>query len=148
MLIFVSSRLRGFCCVLVCMFAFISINSEAFAAAPRQAAERNDMLAAASVDKGHDLSMACNVCHTFDRGGPDKTGPNLFGIVGAKHAHESGYAYSDILQNMHDRTWTVDALDKWIRNPAAYAPRTKMTFSGFLDPQDRADLIAYLMTLK
>jgi cytochrome c len=111
-------------------------------------AERNDMLAAASVENGHTISLTCGVCHTFDKGGPDQTGPNLFGIVGARHAHEKTYHYSSALQRMTDRIWTTDALDKWLKGPGSYAPGTTMNFGGLLDPQDRADVIAYLMTLK
>lgn len=106
------------------------------------------MLAAASVKNGHDISLTCGVCHTFDKGGPDQTGPNLFGIVGAKHAHEKGFAYSDALRKMEKRLWTTDELDKWLKEPGSYAPGTKMAFGGLLDPQDRADVIAYLQTLK
>ncbi|MBY0427820.1 MAG: c-type cytochrome [Alphaproteobacteria bacterium] len=110
--------------------------------------ERNDMLDAASIEVGHSIAQTCTVCHTFDKGGPDQTGPNLFNIVGAKHAREKNYAYSDVLQKMKDRIWTVDALDKWLSLPGAYAPGTKMNFSGLIDPQDRADVIAYLKSLK
>lgn len=110
--------------------------------------EKNDMLDAADVKNGEAISMSCTVCHTFNKGGPNKTGPNLFGIFGAKHAHLKEYAYSDALLRMKDQTWTVDELYKWLRDPSVYAPGTKMTFSGLLDPQDRMDLIAYLMTLR
>lgn len=116
-------------------------------AAPSHENHHNDMLAAASPENGHSLSLTCTVCHTFDKGGPDQTGPNLFGIVGAKHAHEARYSYSPALQKMKQETWTVDRLDQWIKGPGLYAPGTKMNFGGLLDPQDRADLIAYLMTL-
>lgn len=110
--------------------------------------ERNDMLAAASVKNGHAITSACTICHTFDKGGPDQSGPNLFGIIGAKHAHSPSFEYSDALKRMHDKSWTVDRLDEWLKNPGAYAPGTTMFFGGLLDPQDRADVIAYLRTLK
>jgi cytochrome c len=106
------------------------------------------MLAAASVLNGHAISHECAMCHSFDKGGPDEVGPNLFGIVGAHHAHEAGYTYSIVLRNMKNRIWTVDALDRWLKQPAAYAPGTTMGFGGLLDPQDRMDIIAYLSTLK
>lgn len=108
----------------------------------------NDMLAAADVKVGLEISKTCNACHTFNKGEADKTGPNLFGIYGAKHAHKKDFVFSDALLKMKDKTWTVDELYLWLRDPAAYAPGTKMSFSGLLDPQDRLDLIAYLMTLK
>lgn len=108
----------------------------------------NDMLAAASVEKGHDISMACRACHTMDKNGQDQTGPNLFGIVGAKHAREKDFPYSVALKKMSDRVWTVDALDAWLAQPGSYAPGTAMNFGGLSDPQDRADVIAFLRTLK
>jgi cytochrome c len=117
-------------------------------ASPPKDAERNDMLAAASVFNGHALSHECAICHTFDKGGPDKVGPNLFGIVGAHMARDPRYSYSFVLRTMKDRIWTVDALDQWLKQPAAYVPGTVMSYGGMLDPQDRMDLIAYLMTLK
>lgn len=110
--------------------------------------ERNDMLAAASVKNGHALTTACTICHSFDKGGPDQSGPNLYGIVGAKHAHSPSFEYSDALKKMHDKTWTVDRLDEWLKAPSSYAPGTLMFFGGLLDPQDRADVVAYLRTLK
>jgi len=110
--------------------------------------ERHDMLAAASIDVGHSISLTCTVCHTFDKGGPTESGPNLFGIVGAKHARDKKYPYSGALKKMKDRVWTVDNLDKWLAYPSTYAPGTTMSFGGLIDPQDRADLIAYLKTLK
>lgn len=126
----------------------INKTSPATTTPPQQADETNDMLAAASVSNGHTVSHPCTMCHSFDKGGPDEVGPNLFGIVGRKHASEPGYSYSFVLKKMKDRTWTVDALDQWLKQPAAYAPGTTMNFGGVLDPQDRMDLIAYLMTLK
>lgn len=111
------------------------------------AEERNDMLDAASIPNGHTLSMVCATCHTFDKGGPVESGPNLFGIMGANHAREPKFPYSQALKQMKKKIWTVDAMDAWLKQPNAYAPGTSMRFGGLLDPQDRADLIAYLRTL-
>lgn len=135
--------------LLVSLVMILALASSAYAKKTAPVAEeRNDMLAAASIDVGHSIAQTCTVCHTFDKGGPTETGPNLFGIVGAKHAHEKNYTYSYALKNMKDRVWTVDALDKFLKLPGAYAPGTTMSFGGLIDPQDRADLIAYLRTLK
>ena len=110
--------------------------------------DSNDMLAAADVVNGHTITTACGVCHSFDKGGPDIVGPNLFGIVGAKHAHEKNYAYSEGMKALKKQVWTTDLLDAWLKEPGAVVPGTRMAFGGLLDPQDRADVIAYLMTLK
>lgn len=106
------------------------------------------MLQAADVKNGAEIAKACTACHSFKFGEPNKFGPNLFGIFGAKHAHDKEFAYSEALKKMNSQIWTVDNLYKWLKNPAAYAPGTKMSYGGLLDPQDRLDLIAYLMTLK
>lgn len=137
------------CCAYI-FFLSLAPSAPAYAttAQSQQAEETNDMLAAASILNGHAISHECAVCHTFDKGGPNKVGPNLFGIVGAMPAHRTGYIYSNALQKIKDRTWTVDALDQWLKQPAAYAPGTTMSFGGLLDPQDRMDLIAYLVTLR
>ncbi|NDE90905.1 MAG: hypothetical protein EB059_07195 [Alphaproteobacteria bacterium] len=103
---------------------------------------------AISIEHGRGLTHECITCHTMDEGGPARLGPNLFGILGAHHAHMKGYAYSKSLANLADRIWTTEALDKWLQSPTAYAPGTTMAFPGFIDANDRADIIAYLKTLK
>lgn len=111
--------------------------------------EKNDMLQAADISVGQTISLRCGACHSLSKADePGKIGPNLFGIVGAKHARRADYAYSNALKQLKDRTWTVDNLYKWLRDPEAYAPGTLMPYAGLMDPQDRLDLIAYLMTLK
>jgi cytochrome c len=71
------------------------------------------------------------------------TGPNLNGIFGRKVASKAGFLYSDALK-AQDFTWDADHLDKWLTDPKAMVPNTKMTFVGFTDPKDRIDVIAYL----
>ncbi len=86
----------------------------------------------------------CTTCHTFDKGGPNRVGPNLYGIVGDEIAHgRGGFAFSDALK-AKGGTWTVDNLNAWLTNPQAFAKGTKMTFAGFPKAKDRADVIAYL----
>lgn len=119
----------------------------AAAEAPKGAEPIEKLLASASVENGQKLSRACAACHTFDKGGPNRVGPNLFGIVGAKQAGHDGFAYSDALKKLGG-TWTVDELNKWLFNPKAHAPGTKMAFAGMPKTQDRADIVAYLKSLK
>ncbi|HJS85919.1 MAG TPA: c-type cytochrome [Acetobacteraceae bacterium] len=106
------------------------------------------LLASANVQKGKEIvSQVCGVCHTFNQGGKPLVGPNLYGIVEAPHDHEPGFDYSAALQKFKGQPWTYDALNKWLYDPQAYAPGTRMTYAGLKSTQQRADVIAYLRTL-
>jgi len=85
----------------------------------------------------------CKSCHTLTPGGPDMTGPNLSGVFGRKAGAKGGYHYSDAMKGQNI-TWDAAELDKWLADPKAMVPGTKMTFVGFKDPKDRVDVIAYL----
>jgi cytochrome c len=104
------------------------------------------LLASADVEAGQRQFRACASCHTVDRGGPSRVGPNLWGVVGGPHAHIQGFAYSDALAAMHDKPWDYEELNAFFANPRAYAPGTKMNFNGIRSAQDRANLIAWLRT--
>jgi cytochrome c len=104
------------------------------------------LLAKADVAKGAEISKKCAVCHTFGKGEPAKMGPNLWGIVGNKHAHMEGFAYSDVMKSMSAKIWNYEEINHFITNPRHYAPGTKMTFPGLPKVQDRADVIAWLRT--
>ncbi len=105
-------------------------------------------LAKADVAKGKQFaSQVCAMCHTLDKGGKPGIGPNLWGVVGGPHDHEKGFAYSAALEKYKGQPWTFAALDQWLTDPAHYAPGTHMTFAGIPQPQQRADVIAYLDTL-
>jgi cytochrome c len=100
-------------------------------------------LAAADVAKGADVFKQCTACHTINQGGPSLVGPNLYATVGKPHGHVPGFDYTPALKAVPG-TWTFDALDSWLASPRKYAPGTKMTFAGIANPQDRANVIAYL----
>lgn len=104
------------------------------------------LLASANVDRGKSTTRLCQVCHTLDKGGPTKVGPNLWGVVGRPRASEPGYDYSAAMK-AKGGTWTFDELDKFLAGPQKYIPGTKMTFTGVDNDKQRADLIAYLRTL-
>lgn len=104
------------------------------------------LLVGADVNHGKELSKKCVQCHTFDKGAPNKVGPNQWGIVGEKFAHKEDYAYSDALKSHHG-TWDFETLNKFLNKPKDLIPGTKMAFIGLAKAQDRADLIAYLRTL-
>jgi cytochrome c len=102
------------------------------------------LLAKAKPEEGANISKQCAACHTFDKGGPARVGPNLYGIIGNKHGHMEGFAYSKVMEGMHDKTWDYEELNKFLANPKAYAPGTKMTFAGLRKPEQRADIIMFL----
>jgi cytochrome c len=106
-------------------------------------------LAKADVKRGKKLTGQCRECHTFDEDGPDRMGPNLFGIYGAHHARlKERFRYGASMLKLHNRIWTAERLNEWLKAPTRYARNTLM-YSGFLDTeQDRMDVIAYLRTLK
>jgi cytochrome c len=105
------------------------------------------LLAKADVDIGQKTARVCGTCHTFNKGEAAKVGPNLFGIIGSKHAHMAGFDYSDAMKAMPGN-WTDDELNEFLYSPRAHVPGTKMTFAGIKKDQDRANVIAWLNTLK
>lgn len=105
----------------------------------------NTLLAKADPAKGEKIFAKCAACHTATQGGANGIGPNLYGVVGKPHGHIAGFAYSDALKKVPGN-WDFAAMDKWLTSPRDYAPGTKMTFAGLGNPEDRANLIAWLNT--
>ncbi len=120
-------------------------NSSA-AIAPTEALDK--YMSQASVERGRVLAHLCIECHTFDEDGPNRFGPNLFGIYGNHHASKENYAYSDALKALRDKIWTAENLNAWLSGPLTYAPGNKMGYRIVPQLQSRADIIAYLKTLK
>jgi len=105
-----------------------------------------DLLKAADPAVGAKVAAKCKACHDFSKGGPNKVGPNLWDIVGAKQAHLDNFTYSDAVKKL-GKQWTYEELDKFLTTPKDYAPGTKMAFPGLKKPEERAAVIAYLRTL-
>lgn len=105
------------------------------------------MIVGADVAQGQKVAKACAACHTFDKGGANGVGPNLYGVVGGPKDRVVGFAYSGTLSEQGGNTWTYAEMNKFLWKPKAYAPGTKMNFIGIRKPEDRAAAIAYLRTL-
>jgi len=128
------------------------VDTTAVAAAPVEEAPTGPepvtpLLAAANAEAGQKLSRACAACHTFEQGGANKVGPNLWNIVNAPHAHIEGFAYSSAMAALSDKPWDYEALNAFLANPKQAVPGTKMNYAGLKKPEDRANLIAWLRTL-
>ncbi|MCF8462683.1 MAG: cytochrome c family protein [Rickettsiaceae bacterium] len=121
--------------------------SGAQASAPEAPIDIKALMAKASAQAGSLLAKKCIACHSLDKGGPNKVGPHLWGVVQRAKASISDYKYSAALSGKGG-VWDIEDLAAFLHKPSAYAPGTKMGFMGFAKPEDIANVIAYLETLK
>ncbi len=106
------------------------------------------LLAKADPKKGEQLTKVCVQCHTFNKGGANKIGPNLWGITEENMAAVPGYQFSAAMEAHKSDKWDPDKLNQWLWKPQSLIKGTKMTFAGMSKAEDRADVISYLETLK
>lgn len=104
------------------------------------------LLAAAKPEAGAATFKNCTACHSGDKGGANKVGPALWGIVGRSQGAAEGFSYSAGLKGKGGN-WTPDNLAAFLNNPKGYIAGTKMVYAGITDPEKLADLLAYLNTL-
>lgn len=99
--------------------------------------------------KGEKVFKKCMACHAVTADGPSKAGPNLHDVVGRKTGTLEGFSYSAVMKKMGEdgHIWTPEELDLFLENPKKMAPGTKMTFAGLKKPDERADVVAYLVSL-
>jgi cytochrome c len=101
-------------------------------------------LAKADPAKGQQVFNKCAACHNADKGGANQLGPNLWGVVGEPIGKgANGFAFSPALSSIGGN-WDFTSLNHWLSSPKAMAPGTKMTFAGLSNPEDRANVIAFL----
>lgn len=104
------------------------------------------LLAKASAEKGQAAAKQCQACHTFEKGGPNRVGPNLWGIVGDERGKDRGGFNFSAAMKAKGGEWTFEELNKFLANPRGYIPGTNMTFAGLSREQQRADVIEFLRT--
>lgn len=95
------------------------------------------------LDNGRRVFARCRSCHTVTEGGPNMTGPNLYGVFGRQAGGVEGYNYSNAVKTA-GFVWDADKLDHWLENPHTFLRGTKMSFAGLADAADRRDVIAWL----
>ena len=106
------------------------------------------LLASANADNGRQIAQRqCAACHSFNEGGRNGVGPNLWGIVGQMHAAKEGFNYSAANRALADKPWGYEELNAFIAGPARAMPGTRMSYSGLANVQQRADLIAFLRSI-
>jgi len=106
------------------------------------------LLAKADPKRGEQIGKVCVQCHTFNKGGANKIGPNLWDITEENMAAVPNYQFSSAMEAHKGEKWDPDKLNQWLWKPQSLIKGTKMTFAGLPKAEDRADVIAYLGTLK
>lgn len=107
------------------------------------------LLASADVSAGQSVFKRCQACHTSEKGGPNKVGPNLWGVVDRPIASHEGFSYSGAMKEFSEggqKHWTYENLDHFLTSPKKLVPGTAMSFAGLSKVEDRANVIAFLRT--
>lgn len=101
------------------------------------------LMANANAEAGAKTIKKCVACHSFDQGGANKVGPNLWKVVNAQKGHKADYPYSKAILAAGG-AWDNESLFHFLKKPSKFIPGTKMSFAGIRKPEEIADVIAYL----
>lgn len=101
------------------------------------------LMKTASAENGANVAKKCISCHSFEKGGPNKVGPNLWNVAGNNKIAHPDYKYSDALKAKGGK-WDDESLYHFLHKPSKFLPGTKMSFAGLSKPQDIVDVIAFL----
>jgi cytochrome c len=130
--------------------AEIATTTDSNTAAPIQAVQKTfdipGLMKIADAENGKKIAGKCTACHSFEKDGKNKVGPNLYNIIGAKIAHMDGFNYSSAMKN-HGGQWDYNSIFQWIHNPKKFIPGNRMAYGGISNEKDIADLVAYLRTM-
>ena len=107
------------------------------------------LLVPANIEAGKAVTAKCVSCHSFEQGGPNGTGPDLWDALGRKPGSHGGFAYSSAMTEFGGKQpiWDYDHMDQFLKAPGKYISGTKMTFVGLKKQEDRIAVIAYLHSL-
>ena len=101
------------------------------------------LLALGTVEHGEKVFKKCTACHVVNKGGANKIGPVLYGVLGRQVAAISDYKYSKAMAG-YDKNWTFEEMNGYLKKPQSYIKGTKMAFAGLRKEKDRASVILYL----
>ena len=124
-----------------------SAGGEAAGGEPAAVEPLGPLLASADVAAGEAVFKKCAACHTVDKGGANKVGPNLYGIIGRPMGAHEGFNYSAGMKAMAGKNWDFESVAHFVTKPKAFVKGTAMGFAGLPKAEDRANLIAYLRGL-
>ena len=118
-------------------------SSQSVKAAEVEEVDISALLALGTVEHGEKVFKKCTACHVVNKGGANKIGPVLYGVLGRKVAAISDYKYSKAMAS-YDKNWTFEEMNGYLRKPQSYIKGTKMAFAGLRKEKDRASVILYL----
>ena len=101
------------------------------------------LIVLANVAEGEKVFKKCAACHTIAKGGANKIGPNLFGILGKQAGSVSDYKYSKAMTT-HGKSWSFEEMNGFLTKPKDWVRGTKMSFAGLKNPKERAAVILYM----
>ena len=108
-----------------------------------EAVDIKALLAMGDVAHGEKVFKKCSACHLVNKGGENKIGPALYGVIGRKVASKQDYKYSKAMA-AYDKDWTFEEMNGYLKKPQSYIKGTKMAFAGLRKEKDRASVILYL----